>query len=357
MAFIEPFIGARSQIRALFELADDSVSEIDGYIEAGDVLVARSQGEIVGHVQLIPSANRWEIKSIAVLAPFRRHGISTKLVHAALEHALADGCIGLTVGTAAADIDNLAFYQRLGFRIDHVERNVFTADRGYPMVESHGIGVRDRVWLLMEFNGQAAAESIAPPQDPLRAERLQPATILIRSAVSDDAMGITRRFLESAEYHARLDPERYFTPSVEAISARYREGRQHRSSAGCDAITLVAELAGEIVGFIDAQLEQSLDAMHREMTYCHIAEIAVSGRHRNQGIGGRLLRAAEDWGRRQGAEFASLDYHAANTRAREFYHQRLLSRGIDHSDKASVGAACASAYVGAFLTSLWTVRW
>jgi ribosomal protein S18 acetylase RimI-like enzyme len=146
-----------------------------------------------------------------------------------------------------------------------------------------------------------------------------PVAIAIRPAISEDADGIARTFLESAEYHARLDPERYSAPAVETISARYREGRQHPPDAGGEGITLVAELSGEIVGFIDARLEQSPDPMHRHIVYCHVAEIAVSSRHQNQGIGGQLLRAAEDWGRRQGAEFASLEYHAANTRASVFY--------------------------------------
>jgi ribosomal protein S18 acetylase RimI-like enzyme len=145
--------------------------------------------------------------------------------------------------------------------------------------------------------------------------------VTIRPAVSEDADGIARTFLESAEYHARLDPERYAAPAMEAIAARYREGRQH--PPGGEAITLVAELTGEIVGFIDARLERSLDAMHREMTFCHIAELAVSDRRRRQGIGGQMLRAAEGWGRRAGAEFASLEYHAANTRAGSFYQQRM----------------------------------
>jgi hypothetical protein len=82
-----------------------------------------------------------------------------------------------------------------------------------------------------------------------------PAAIEIRPAVPKDAEGIARTFLESAEYHAELDPERYSTPTVETISARYREGRQHRSQTGGDVMTLVAELSGEIVGFIDARLE------------------------------------------------------------------------------------------------------
>jgi len=129
-------------------------------------------------------------------------------------------------------------------------------------------------------------------------------------------------FLESAEYHASLDPERYSSPAIEMISTRYREGRQHSTDAG-ESITLVAELRGEVVGFIDARLEQSPDPMHREITYCHMAEFAVSDRHQNQGIGQRLLQAAEEWGQRLGAEFASLEYHAANARAASFYQQRM----------------------------------
>jgi len=155
-------------------------------------------------------------------------------------------------------------------------------------------------------------------------EAAGPAAITIREAVSGDADGIARTFIESAEYHARLDPERYLVPAVEAISARYQEGRQHPSQAdGGGGITLVAEVGDEIVGFVDARLEASPDPMHRELIYCHIAEIAVSHQHHNQGIGQGLLRAAEDWGRGQGAKFASLEYHTANSRAGSFYQQRM----------------------------------
>jgi ribosomal protein S18 acetylase RimI-like enzyme len=149
------------------------------------------------------------------------------------------------------------------------------------------------------------------------------AALEIRPAVPADAEGIARTFLESAEYHAGLDSERYLIPAVEAITARYRDSRQHPSHAIGEVITLVAKLDGEIVGFIDARLEQSPDPMHREMIYCHISEIAVSRVHRNQGIGGSLVRTAEDWGHRLGAKFASLEYHAANTRANLFYQERM----------------------------------
>ena len=149
------------------------------------------------------------------------------------------------------------------------------------------------------------------------------AAITVRPAIPDDADGIARTFLESAEHHARLDRERYWVPSAEAISARYREGGQHPADSSAEAVTLVAEFRTEIVGFVDARLYRSPDAMHRELTYCYIAEIAVSSRHQSHGIGAQLLRAAEDWGRSLGAEFASLEYLTANTRAGVFYQQHM----------------------------------
>jgi len=145
----------------------------------------------------------------------------------------------------------------------------------------------------------------------------------IRPAVPEDADRITRVYLESAEHHAGLDPERYWVPAFETITARYRQGMQHPPDAGADGVTLVAELTAEIVGFIDVRLERSPDPMHRDMTYCHVVEIAVSSGHQSQGIGAQLLRSAEDWGRRHGATLASLEYLAANARAGEFYQRHM----------------------------------
>jgi GNAT superfamily N-acetyltransferase len=150
-----------------------------------------------------------------------------------------------------------------------------------------------------------------------------PLPITIRPAIAEDADGIACTLLESAYHHASLDPARYRVPSFEVVSARYRDGKQHPLDAGAKAITLVAELRGEIVGFVDALLERSPDPMHRELVYCHIAEIAVRRQDQSQGIGGRLLQSAEAWGRQHGADFASLEYHTANTTADKFYQQRM----------------------------------
>ena len=163
-ALVEQFTDPRSGIRSLFEQADDSPSEIDGYIEAGEVLVARCGGEIAGHVQFIRSRLMWEIKSIAVQKSCRRQGIGTALVRSVIRQAVSAGCTQLVVATATADLDNIQFYRTLGFRIDYIEHDVFTPARGYAQMEVNGIPVRDRVWLKMEIGSASGRHR------PLRTE-------------------------------------------------------------------------------------------------------------------------------------------------------------------------------------------
>lgn len=144
--------------------------------------------------------------------------------------------------------------------------------------------------------------------------------VRIRPATPDDAEAITRVYMESAEQHALIDPERNHVPDPVAIEERYRTGRQHPDD-GAEAITVVAEAGSRVVGFLDARLLRPFDPMYRSTTYCFIADVAVSAAHRSQGIGEQLMRAAEEWARQHGAEFVSLEYHTGNSRAAAFYER------------------------------------
>lgn len=145
---VEEVRGSRLELLPLFAQADDSPAEISRYIKQGEVLLARRAQQIVGHVQLIPAGDDWEIKSIAVIEALRGQGIGSFLIRAALERAFSAGAARVLVATATADMNNLRFYQRLGFRMERIERDVFGADRGYPArLEADDIPVRDRVWL------------------------------------------------------------------------------------------------------------------------------------------------------------------------------------------------------------------
>jgi lactoylglutathione lyase len=147
---IEEHAGPRAELRPLFELAEDSASELDAYLDAGRVLVALEGEDVVGHVQIAETGapGELEIKNMAVLDGHRRRGIGRRLLAAALERARAESRSVVRVATAAADVENLRFYQRAGFRLRSVERDAFTPAAGYaPQASANGIELRDRVWL------------------------------------------------------------------------------------------------------------------------------------------------------------------------------------------------------------------
>jgi len=140
----------RDRLRALFELAEDSAAELDSYIDAGRVLVATSDGEIIGHLQLTGTDDprQVEIKNMAVREACQGQGVGRLLIQAAADLVVAEAVTTILVATASADIGNLRFYQRQGFRMRSVERDAFTPATGYPPgLLIDGIELRDRVWL------------------------------------------------------------------------------------------------------------------------------------------------------------------------------------------------------------------
>ena len=73
---------------------------------------------------------------------------------AAIAYCRARNGHRLIVSTAAADIGNLRFYQRQGFRMYKIVRDAFAPSMGYPegtLVD--GIPLRDQVFLDLDLNG------------------------------------------------------------------------------------------------------------------------------------------------------------------------------------------------------------
>lgn len=147
---VETYDGPREELRGLFELAEDSAAELDSYLHAGRVLTATVGLDVVGHLQLVETdrPGQTEIKNMAVREDWQGGGIGARLVRAALDLLAAEGGTAMLVATAAADVGNLRFYQRQGFRMRSVERDAFTPAAGYPPgTRIDGIELRDRVWL------------------------------------------------------------------------------------------------------------------------------------------------------------------------------------------------------------------
>jgi GNAT superfamily N-acetyltransferase len=146
---IEEYAGAHRDLEWSFRLAEDSDQQLDAYIGLGRVWVARtSDDEIVGHLQAVPrEAGLWEVTNTAVAEHARGQGIGRALLERAVDEARAARVTRLILATATADLGNLRFYQRCGFRMTHVVRDAFGAYQGYPPgIEVDGIPMLDQVW-------------------------------------------------------------------------------------------------------------------------------------------------------------------------------------------------------------------
>lgn len=161
MVEIEIFAGPRSELDGLFAEADDSESEIAAYRHAGEVLVARLDGRVVGEALVAETSDPsiFELKSLAVEERLRSTGIGTALVQSAIMRCRAKSGRTLQVATAAASIRALQFYQRQGFRFRRIIRDFYVAERGYSPQQLNGIPLRDEILLDLEIkNGPSTVD-------------------------------------------------------------------------------------------------------------------------------------------------------------------------------------------------------
>jgi ribosomal protein S18 acetylase RimI-like enzyme len=90
---------------------------------------------------------RWKVEEpaeiiyIAVAQDLRGQGYGKQIIHFLLEELRRRGGHALLVGTANAALDNIAFYQKCGFRMFEIRRDYFAYIQ--PPVAEHGIVLRD----------------------------------------------------------------------------------------------------------------------------------------------------------------------------------------------------------------------
>jgi GNAT superfamily N-acetyltransferase/catechol 2,3-dioxygenase-like lactoylglutathione lyase family enzyme len=164
MVTIEWFEGSRAALADLFALADDSLVQSTSYRNLGRVVVARDGPALIGHLQLIAGdqTDEAEVKSIAVREDRQGAGVGRMLLDHAVTICRQENRSTLLVATAAADTRVLRFYQRRGFRLLRVERDVFTPEAGYPQIDIEGVPLRDQVWLSLTLQAPDPTRPQAP---------------------------------------------------------------------------------------------------------------------------------------------------------------------------------------------------
>jgi ribosomal protein S18 acetylase RimI-like enzyme len=142
---------ARERFLPLLLLADESERQVRSYMQCGDLYVYASDAERdAAGVMLVIAAEEGavELKAVAVAPHLQGQGLGLRMLRAVIDDLRARGVRRVIVGTPNAGIGQLAYYQKAGFRLLRVERDFFSADRGYPPhLEENGIRLRDMVWM------------------------------------------------------------------------------------------------------------------------------------------------------------------------------------------------------------------
>lgn len=128
----------------LLLLADEQENMIDLYILDGDMYMLDDNG-IVGEIVVLQVSNDvLEIKNLAVLPEFQRHGYGRALIDFVCEK-YKNEYGELQVGTGDSPL-TIPFYEKCGFSRSHVVKDFFTKYYDHPIFE---VGVRlvDMVYL------------------------------------------------------------------------------------------------------------------------------------------------------------------------------------------------------------------
>jgi hypothetical protein len=76
--------------------------------------------------------------------------------------------------------------------------------------------------------------------------------LTIRAARPGDGSGMARAWASAADYYADLDPEHFQRPQPGGVAESFEDSI---TRAGNDALLLVAELDGDVVGWLAARIQ------------------------------------------------------------------------------------------------------
>lgn len=127
--------------------ADPSESLVFAYCKSGCCMIGEQGGAIVGvYVLCALSPELVEIKNVAVAEKFRGQGYGRQLLQHALSEAARRKFEIVEIGTGNSSLDQLALYQKCGFRIHAIDSDFFRRNYSEPIFEN-GIECRDLIKL------------------------------------------------------------------------------------------------------------------------------------------------------------------------------------------------------------------
>lgn len=111
-------------------------------------------GQVLGAATMRFRRDPCELVELAVRQEQHGRGLGKRLVAYVIEEARRRGKSELFVGTRSTSAGNIIFYQKCGFRLDHVRHDYFWY-YDEPIYE-HGIRVRDMIVLRHDLSESSA---------------------------------------------------------------------------------------------------------------------------------------------------------------------------------------------------------
>lgn len=146
MIALQKTLANRESYKPLLLMADEDEAMLNRYIQQGDLYEVRIAEDIIGVALFIPVDEQTiELKNIALRQTYRGQGIAKEMIFQAETLFKRDGYIRMTVGTANSSINNIALYQKMGFRLYEVKRDFFYTYK--KTIVEHGIQAHD-LWMF-----------------------------------------------------------------------------------------------------------------------------------------------------------------------------------------------------------------
>ena len=140
----EILINERLNYLDLLMMADESEEIVKAYMNNGDLFAIQLNKKTIGVALFIEvSPNEIELKNIALLPEYRGKGYGKEVILRSFKIYKSKSYNKMIVGTANSSIENIAFYQKIGFRMMHIRRDFF-ANYPEPIFEN-GIRALDMI--------------------------------------------------------------------------------------------------------------------------------------------------------------------------------------------------------------------
>lgn len=108
-------------------LADEDEAIVRNYMNDGELYAIHCGEDLVGVALLIEQSEATiELKNMAVVSEFQGKGIGKIVLQIIYDKYRAKGYTQIIVGTANSSIENIAFYQKAGFRMDKIKKDFFS---------------------------------------------------------------------------------------------------------------------------------------------------------------------------------------------------------------------------------------